>query len=378
MTHRILVVDDDPLVLRSVERSLLRAGFTVHAAKGRADALAVAQGAELDLALVDFALGRDDGLELLGILRERAPHCLRVLMTGNRDFPVVVEAVNRGEVVRVLNKPFQPAELVALVRGAIDADRRRDERATQKLIEGAMVERRALEDCLRRKSFQIAVQPIVEVRRGKPSIVAYEALLRPRHSAFPSVVELLMVAERSGKLGELGVAVMALAARWLARIPEEQGLFVNLHPAQLGELDTLQRSLAPMLDQASRVTLEITERARMQDIAGWEQSVAWITESGFSLAVDDLGAGYNSLSMLADLSPSHMKIDMNLIRGIDADQRKQRLIQLLITFAEATEIRTVAEGVETAAEARCLEELGVRLMQGHFFGRPDFELSGGP
>lgn len=376
MSHRILVVDDDPLVLRTVERSLLRAGYTVHAVSCGADALQVAREQQLDLALVDFALGREDGLELLGTLREKVPSCLRILMTGNRDFPVVVEAVNRGEVVKVLNKPFQPAQLVEMVQSAIDSDRQRGQRATARMIEGAIAERRAIEDCLRRKAMKLAIQPIVRVRGGDVQVVAYEALLRPDHPSFHDAGELLAAAERVGRVPEVGAAVLALAGDWLAKLPEGQCLFVNVHPTQLGDLQRLSDALQPFLPVADRLVLEITERAPMYGTEGWEDAVAWLNEHGFPLALDDLGAGYNSLGMLAELSPRYMKIDMNLIRAIDQDKRKQRLIQVLATFAEATDTGAVAEGVESVEESTTLQTLGIELMQGHYFGRPGFELVG--
>ena len=96
---------------------------------------------------------------------------------------------------------------------------------------------------------------------------------------------------------------------------------------------------------------------------------------GFAIAVDDLGAGYSSLSVLAELQPSFIKVDMSIVRGIDCDPRKQRLVDLLCRFADATDATLIAEGVETGEEAAALRECGAHLLQGYLFGKPSSELS---
>lgn len=95
-----------------------------------------------------------------------------------------------------------------------------------------------------------------------------------------------------------------------------------------------------------------------------------ITQGGFAIAVDDLGAGYSALSMLADLQPQYIKLDMSLIDGIANAPRKQRLVQLLAVFGSATGATVVAEGVETQDQVDCLMECGCDLFQGFLFGRP--------
>src|SRR5690606_35309537 len=115
----------------------------------------------IDLALVDYGLGREDGLSVLSELRERQPSCLRVLMTGRTDFPMVVEAINRGEVVRVLRKPFQAPELLHLLDDALDAARRSEEAAAQRMQGRTRHELRMLEECLDVRRLRLALQPIV-------------------------------------------------------------------------------------------------------------------------------------------------------------------------------------------------------------------------
>ena len=356
----------------------MRSGYQTHTAADRQSAVQVATDGPLDLAIVDYVLGGEDGLEVMGDLRQLQPGCLRVLMTGQQDFPMVVEAINRGEIVRVLRKPFQPNQLTSLLREAFQSAQRLEQRATAKLSEKGMAERATLDECLRRRMMRLAVQPIVDVSSGKPIRVAYEALLRPQHPSMRSPLDLLEAAERFGRIDHVGMAVLELAAEWVPRLPETAGLFINLHPIQLANPRQLGSDLEALLPYASRITMEITERARMGDINGWEDSVQLLTQGGFSIAVDDLGAGYNSLAVLADLSPQYIKLDMSLVRNAHLEPRKRRLIQLLATFAEATSAKMIGEGVEVEEEAKVLRDMGVNLLQGYHYARPMLELEQEP
>ena len=116
--------------------------------------------------------------------------------------------------------------------------------------------------------------------------------------------------------------------------------------------------------------LEITERSRLQAIESWEETLDRVTGLGFNIAVDDLGAGYSSLSVLADLQPRYIKMDMSIIHGVDEDPRKRRLVELLCRFADATDAMIVAEGVETYPQASTLRECGAHYLQGYYFDRP--------
>ena len=83
----------------------------------------------------------------------------------------------------------------------------------------------------------------------------------------------------------------------------------------------------------------------------------------------------SSLSVLAELQPSYIKVDMSIVRGVDHEPQKRRLVELLCRFAEATDALLVAEGVETDEEAETLRAIGAHLLQGYLFGRPSLQLS---
>lgn len=369
---RILVVDDDPLVRRSVERILTRASYEVATATNVDEAVRLANTIHLDGALVDYALAEEDGLTVLSRLRDIQPSCLRILMTGRTDFPMVVEAVNRGEVLRVVRKPFDSKGLLEILQAAFASAKRMAEVATAQVSAVEQQERAMLDEVLENGLLRLAIQPIVDAR-DPTRIVAFEALMRSSHAVLDGPMSVLRVAERTNRIEDLGRLVFRLAANWLSQLDVSVGLFVNMHAQQLASADRLRLDIAPLLAHASRVTLEITERSRLQDIDGWDDSIHLLTELGFSVAIDDLGAGYNSLTMLADLQPRYIKLDMALVRNVDQEPRKQRLVQLMATFADATNAHLIAEGVETPEEATVLVGLGTHLLQGYFIGRPSHD-----
>ena len=372
---RILAVDDDPLVRRCISRILVNAGHDVVPAGHGADALQLASDRAFDVALVDYHLPFIDGLEVLQRLREVQPGCLRILVTGALDLPMIMDAVNRGEVMRVVEKPFESAGLISAVDDAMSARRRMMEVYQVQEQAASEHEKDMLVECLEGGHTRLALQPIVSGTDA--SIHAFECLLRSTHSVLDGPLSIIRAAERHQMLPELGRAVSRHAAAWMEKIPEGIKLFMNLHPDELADPDGMCASLVPLQPWASRVVLEITERSRLQGIEAWDESLERVTAMGFSIAVDDLGAGYSSLSVLAELQPSVIKVDMSIVRGIDCDPRKQRLVDLLTRFAEATDACLIAEGVETEEEASALRVCGAHLLQGYLFGKPSTDLPAG-
>jgi EAL domain-containing protein (putative c-di-GMP-specific phosphodiesterase class I) len=364
---RILTVDDEPLVRRAVARVMTRLGHSVAEAADGGAAIRMAQESPFDVALVDYDMpGGPDGLAVLARLRELSPSCVRVLMTGRTDFPMVVQAINKGEILRVLAKPFHAHQLVEVLQDVVEASRRLAVLVqSERDASGAG---RMFEECVAGDLVTLAVQPIVH--SAEPNTVfAVECLLRCRHPVLSGPLSILHAVERAGRVFELGALVNGLAAGWVAQLPADLLVFVNVHPAQLDDPALLEQfaALAPF---APRVVLEITERASLRDFVHWEGAVERLENVGFRFAVDDLGSGYGGLSLLADLRPAFIKVDMSIVRNVHLKAQKQRLVDVLATFANATNAKLVAEGVEVEDEALALVKCGVHLMQGYHFARP--------
>jgi diguanylate cyclase (GGDEF)-like protein len=215
--------------------------------------------------------------------------------------------------------------------------------------------------------FQYAYQPIVNVLDG--TITAYEALVRPQHECFAHPGELFDAAEQCGRMRALNRVLRQLCVRPLARLHESQRLFINLHPTDLFDPMLLAGEPA-LLSQAHRIVFEVTEVAEIKSFEKARESLEVLREKGFSVAVDDFGAGYSGLNNLALLNPDFVKLDMALVRQVNKNPRLARLISHIIDFARDEEILVIAEGVETEDEYLTVKELGVDFVQGYYFARP--------
>lgn len=364
---RILVVDDEPLVRRSIARSLHQQGHVVdHVADGPL-ALGMARQHPYDVAIVAYPLPEGiDSFSLLSQIRELQALCMPILMTGMLDMQTAVDALNRAEVVSILRKPFDPVSISEAVERALS--RQEQLRPLEAERQRAMQSGRMFEECVRHELTHLALQPIVSARH--PSrIIAVECLLRSTHPVLSGPEPLLRAAEQGRKVWALGKMVNRLAAKVAIGLPEKVLLFVNIHPHQLDDPELLAQ-FEPLFSVSSRVVLEITERAGLHGVPNWDAAVNTLTNKGFQFAVDDLGAGHNGLLLLAQLQPTFIKVDQSIVRDCHQENRKQRLISMLANFAEATGASLVAEGVETGPEAQTLIEAGAHLLQGYHYGRP--------
>ena len=225
----------------------------------------------------------------------------------------------------------------------------------------------ALGRSLNNDSFRFVYQPIVNVRDG--GMFAYEALCRPTDDEFEHVGQLIETAVHTGRIRDLGRVLRRLVVQPMHMLPDPCSLFVNIHPQDLSD-DQLLSADAPLMQWANRVVLEVTETEAIRDYGRARARIAALRERGFRIALDDLGSGYSSLNLLAQLEPDIVKLDMELVRGIEREGRTRRLVQHLIEFCRGEGFVTVAEGIETAAELAVVTELGVDLVQGYLLAHP--------
>jgi EAL domain-containing protein (putative c-di-GMP-specific phosphodiesterase class I) len=212
-------------------------------------------------------------------------------------------------------------------------------------------------------SLVMAYQPIVAV--GKRQVVAHEALLRSPHLRTD---ELLEMADELGEMHALGRAVRAHVAETLTAAPEAR-VFVNVHPDELGD-DEIYSPSAPLTRHASRVALEITERASLHEVPELLRRIGHLRRLGYAIAVDDLGAGYSGLESIVLLEPDIIKLDAVLVRQIQAKPIQMRLVEALVPLAAKSKMLLIAEAVETHEESDALSAIGVDLQQGWRFARP--------
>jgi EAL domain-containing protein (putative c-di-GMP-specific phosphodiesterase class I) len=146
-------------------------------------------------------------------------------------------------------------------------------------------------------------------------------------------------------------------------------LFVNLHPDDLQD-ETLYDPSSALARMAGSVVFEITERATLGDLDMARRAVRRLRDMGFGIALDDIGAGFASLSTLTVIEPDIVKLDMSLVRDIDRSQMKRMLVSTVTSACRDLSIAIVAEGVETPAELETLVDLGCDVFQGYLFAKP--------
>jgi EAL domain-containing protein (putative c-di-GMP-specific phosphodiesterase class I) len=213
----------------------------------------------------------------------------------------------------------------------------------------------------------MAFQPIVSWNDRR--VVGYEALIRSDEPLMKNPAEMLDAAETLGRLHDLGRAVRARIAAAAPEAPEGAKLFVNLHSADLND-EELYSAEAPLSMIASRVVLEVTERASLYGVRSITTRVKTLKALGYKIAVDDLGAGYAGLTSFTQLEPEVVKLDMSLVRGVDADPRRQSIVRSMKKLCDELGMLVVTEGVETPTERGTLVSIGCDLFQGYLFARP--------
>jgi EAL domain-containing protein (putative c-di-GMP-specific phosphodiesterase class I) len=118
------------------------------------------------------------------------------------------------------------------------------------------------------------------------------------------------------------------------------------------------------------IVLELTERCAMSDFGAFRAALEYLRALGFCIAVDDAGAGYGSLQALSEVRPDWLKVDLTLVRSVDSDEVRARLIESLVAFSRRVGSKLIAEGIETQAELDTLRSLGVRFGQGFLLAEP--------
>jgi EAL domain-containing protein (putative c-di-GMP-specific phosphodiesterase class I) len=223
--------------------------------------------------------------------------------------------------------------------------------------------------------FSYAYQPIVDVR--KREIYAHEALVRgPEGQPAFSILSQVNEANRY----RFDQACRVKAIKVASELGLKERLSINFLPnaiyrPELCIRTTLQASRAHNFP-VERIIFEATEGDAIND---GKRLAAILTEykrTGFLTAIDDFGAGYAGLNLLADFQPDIIKLDMALVRGVDGSRSRQAIARGVLRMCFELDIAVIAEGVETTAERDFFISEGVSLMQGYLFSRPAFESVG--
>jgi len=219
---------------------------------------------------------------------------------------------------------------------------------------------------------RMALQPIVNTTTR--SLFAQEALVRGPNQE--SAGEILAKVNDSNRY-RFDQACRITAVKLAARLQVECFLSINFMPNAVYEPERCLRSTvevaAAVAFPLERIIFEFSESERVADIGFLRFIVEHYRARGLRTAIDDFGAGYSGLNLLAELQPDYVKLDMGLCRRIDRERARRSIVRGIAQVCRELEIQLIAEGIETRDELRCLQDLGLELFQGYYFARPAFE-----
>lgn len=223
--------------------------------------------------------------------------------------------------------------------------------------------------------FSYAYQPIVDV--ADQTVFGHEALVRG-----PAGEGAFTVLSRvdEGNRYRFDQACRVKAIELAARLGLQERLSINFLPNAIYKPELCIRST---LEAArthgfpiERIVFEATEGEAISDGPRLAEILREYQRTGFLTAIDDFGAGYAGLNLLADFQPDIIKLDMHLVRAIDTSPARRAIVRGILRMCSELGVQVLAEGIETPAERDCLVDEGVHLMQGYLFSRPAFEARG--
>jgi EAL domain-containing protein (putative c-di-GMP-specific phosphodiesterase class I) len=226
-------------------------------------------------------------------------------------------------------------------------------------------------------SFAIAMafQPIVDVTTGLP--FAYEALVRGVDGAGAASVLAQVTAENRYAFDQQCRVAAIEGAVAAGILGTDARLSINFLPnAVYSPLACIQLTLKTAHATGfptDRLIFEFTENEEMTDTAHVKTIVESYTAMGFGTAIDDFGAGHAGLGLLAKFQTDYIKLDMDLIRGIERSLPRRMIVEGVVRIAESLGIAVIAEGIETIEEYAMLSGLGIRYIQGYLLARPGFK-----
>ncbi|HEX5841047.1 MAG TPA: EAL domain-containing protein [Pseudomonas sp.] len=258
-------------------------------------------------------------------------------------------------------------------RGRISHFTRAMEQATRARVQLLQELRSAFE----REQLFVVYQPQVSLLDRR--LIGVEALLRWRREdgQFVAPTQFIPLAESSGLIVGLGEWVLRSACRDLQQIIQHSGqplrMAVNVSVAQFRQgdfLDILQRALHDSGIDPQLLELEITESVAMLDAEFMIELLNRIKLLGVSIAVDDFGTGFSSLSYLEQLNVDRLKIDLSFVRHMAQSDGSRRIVETIVQLGRSLELELIAEGIEEEGQAAALKQMGCHEGQGYLFSKP--------
>lgn len=237
----------------------------------------------------------------------------------------------------------------------------------------------SFEKAIKEEQFKVYYQPKYSIQGEKNVLASAEALVRwvhPKHGIISPGI-FIPLFENNGLVRMLDDYILRTVAKQIHLWHEKYGIYMPVS-VNISRVDifnpNLENNIITYVDKYhiphDKYLIEITESAYAENNKVVVNLVTSLREKGFKVEIDDFGTGYSSLGALADLPFDVLKIDMSFIRKIDADEKVNSIIKMIIELAKAMNAMTIAEGVETDRHYQFLKENGCDVIQGYYFSKP--------
>ena len=216
-------------------------------------------------------------------------------------------------------------------------------------------------------------QPIINLSTGR--LEGLEVLARWHHESKGLIMPdtFIKLAERAGLANDLTLSVLQKACLDTRSLPGNLTLAINVAPRQLTDEQLAHKVLAVVSKtkfQPSRLEVELTEAALVNDLAGAREAIMALKKLGIQVVLDDFGTGYSSLGHLSDLPFDKIKIDRSFIKGFHEGRNANNTVRAIIGLGASLGIPTIAEGIESERDAAALKALGCTMAQGYLYSKP--------
>jgi EAL domain-containing protein (putative c-di-GMP-specific phosphodiesterase class I) len=377
---RMVIADDDPEVRQALadliasDESLELVGIAGNAGQ----AIEMARTHLPDVALLDVKMP-GTGAKAARAIHECSPRTAILALSAHEDEKSLKEMLTGGA-TSYLVKGTPSRDILAAVRKSVTGGSVMSDSVAPKIVSAlaSRLEREQADERLRgewkkrvhrvlqrKDPLDIVFQPIVDLVTSRPAGV--EALSRFTSEPVRSPDVWFAKAAQVGLGLELEMAAVEAAVNSLERVTPGIFMAVNVSPEGVASrrLDDLLGRVSP-----DRVVLEITEHERIESYPPLLAAIKRHREQGVRLAIDDAGAGYASLRHILQLTPDFIKLDIALTKDIEFHQSQRALASALVAFAREIGATITAEGIERFDELTVLRDLGVKLGQGYYLGRP--------
>jgi EAL domain-containing protein (putative c-di-GMP-specific phosphodiesterase class I)/DNA-binding response OmpR family regulator len=298
------------------------------------------------------------------LARDLERHARSMIRSTSVDPELIDEvAIFVGSALTQPQPLFAPRILYNAVREAKDNAERREARYLNTM-------RERLIRAVRERTIGTVFQPIIDLNTHR--IVGYEALSRgPAGSEIESPEVIFELARDFDLVWDLEALCIRNVEPWIGEVCERGSLFFNLESLFIQQLQQRGSEVFDTFFNCHQnVVIEVTERSAIRDYRTFRRTLHQLKGMGFKIAIDDCGSGYATLEAVAELQPDYLKVGHGLFRNVEHDAIRRRLVDLVARAADTIGAKTIAEAIETPAQLRVCQELGIAEGQGYLFAPP--------